>query len=191
MAKAKVCGNCAKPLPATAMAGAWCAACAYPPCQECGQARPNDTRYHVGLMPTWTCAECKVKPCSHCGQPLDSQALAGTLCMTCSYPPCDTCGRPRPQKTSYHVTMMPQWTMPQWTCQACTQKSCAQCGQVLGAHAREGAFCLACAYPPCENCGGARPQKHDYHARVMPTWTCATCCETKQSGVPRKRRRTG
>ena len=170
VAKPKLCGNCAKPLPSTATAGTWCAACAYPPCQVCGRPRPDDRSYHVKVLPTWTCAECKVKPCSKCGQPLESQAIAETLCRQCSYPPCESCGHPRPQKSGYHVKVLPSWS-----CAECKVKPCSQCGQPLESQAMADTLCMQCSYPPCDACGQPRPQKSGYHVKDLPTWMCSEC----------------
>ena len=170
VAKPKLCGNCAKPLPSTATAGTWCAACAYPPCPVCGRPRPDDRSYHVKVLPTWTCAECKVKPCSKCGQPLESQAIAETLCRQCSYPPCESCGHPRPQKSGYHVKVLPSWS-----CAECKVKPCSQCGQPLESQAMADTLCMQCSYPPCDACGQPRPQKSGYHVKDLPTWMCSEC----------------
>ena len=159
------CVNCGSSLPRNAEAGTWCATCAYPPCSGgCGEPRPHERRYHAQHKPLWLCRACSV---SH------------------GYPPCPICGLQRPQKSGYHVQVMPHWT-----CEACTVKSCPKCGEVLRPKAEDGALCLACAYPPCESCGRPRPRTHsEYHAQVMPTWTCTACRGNSQTGVPKKRRR--
>ena len=159
------CGNCGGTLPRNAEAGTWCATCAFPPCSGgCGEPRPRETRYHAQHKPQWLCRACSV---SH------------------GYQPCPICGLQRPQKSGYHVQVMPHWT-----CEACTVKSCPKCGEVLRPKAEDGALCLACAYPPCESCGRPRPRTHsEYHAQVMPTWTCAACRGNSLTGVPKKRRR--
>ena len=95
------------------------------------------------------------------------------------------CGAPRPQKSRYHVERMREWT-----CEACTVKTCGKCGQLLSLKAKDGAWCQACAFPPCDGCGRSRPRTHtEYHAQVMPTWTCADCSRNQQTGVPKKRLR--
>ena len=170
VANPKLCGNCAKPLPSSATAGAWCAACAYPPCQVCGRPRPSDSRYHVKVLPNWSCAECKVKSCSQCGQSLQSQAIADTLCMQCSYPPCATCGEPRPRERRYHVKVLPTWN-----CAKCKVKPCSQCGNPLESQATADTLCVQCSYPPCDTCGQPRPRERRYHVKVLPTWTCPEC----------------
>ena len=161
------CGNCAGPLPRNAEAGIWCATCAYPPCSGgCGEPRPHERRYHAQHKPVWLCQACSV--CN-------------------GYPPCPMCGLQRPQESRYHVNVMPHWT-----CEACTVKSCPKCGEVLRPKAEDGALCLACAYPPCESCGRPRPRTHsEYHAQVMPTWTCEACSGNSHTGVPKKRLRRG
>ena len=186
---AKQCANCAGPLPSNAEAGTWCATCAYPPCSGgCGEPRPEIRANHAKHLQKWFCQHCNAaKQCANCGGPLPSNAEAGTWCATCAYPPCESCGSQRPRKSGYHVTAMPRWTS-----EACTVKSCPKCGQVLGPKAQDGALCLACAYPPCESCGRSRPRTHsEYHAQVMPRWTCAACQRNRESGVPKKRLRRG
>ena len=151
-----------------------CQACSvrngYPPCPMCGQQRPQESRYHVKVMPHWTCEACTVKSCPKCGEVLGSKAQTGALCLACAYPPCESCGSQRPQESRYRVNVMPQWT-----CEACSVKSCPKCGQILGPKAQDGAWCLACAYPPCESCGSQRPQESRYRVNVMPQWTCEAC----------------
>ena len=185
-----------------------CQACSvrngYPPCPMCGQQRPQESRYHVKVMPHWTCEACTVKACPKCGEVLGAKAQTGALCLACAYPPCESCGSQRPQESRYRVNVMPQWT-----CEACSVKSCPKCGQILGPKAQDGAcsvkscpkcgqilgaqdgaWCLACAYPPCASCGRPRPRtRSEYHAQVMPTWTCEACSENSHTGVPKKRLR--
>ena len=162
--------------------GAWCLACAYPPCESCGSQRPQESRYRVNVMPQWTCEACSVKSCPKCGQILGPKAQDGAWCLACAYPPCESCGSQRPQESRYRVNVMPQWT-----CEACSVKSCPKCGQILGPKAQDGAWCLACAYPPCASCGRPRPRtRSEYHAQVMPTWACS---ENSHTGVPKKRLR--
>ena len=154
----------------------------YPPCPMCGLQRPQESRYHVKVMPHWTCEACTVKSCPKCGEVLGSKAQTGALCLACAYPPCESCGSQRPQESRYRVNVMPQWT-----CEACSVKSCPKCGQILGPKAQDGAWCLACAYPPCESCGRPRPRtRSEYHAQVMPTWTCEACSRTAILGSQRK-----
>ena len=183
----KSCPKCGEVLGSKARDGALCLVCAYPPCESCGSQRPQESRYHVKVMPHWTCEACTVKSCAKCGLVLGPKAPDGGLCLVCAYPPCESCGSQRPQESRYHVKVMPHWT-----CEACTVKSCAKCGLVLGPKAPDGALCLACAYPPCESCGRSRPRTHsEYHAQVMPRWTCAACQSNREGGVPKKRLRRG
>ena len=183
----KSCPKCGEVLGSKAQTGALCLACAYPPCASCGSQRPQESRYHVKVMPHWTCEACTVKSCPKCGEVLGSKAQTGALCLACAYPPCESCGSQRPQESRYRVNVMPQWT-----CEACSVKSCPKCGQILGPKAQDGAWCLACAYPPCESCGRPRPRTRcEYHAQVMPTWTCEACSGNSHTGVPKKRRRRG
>ena len=166
-----------------------CQACSasksYPPCPRCGRQRPQESRYHVRVMPHWTCEACTVKSCPKCGEVLGAKAQTGTLCLACAYPPCESCGSQRPQESRYRVNVMPQWT-----CEACMAKSCPKCGQNLCPKAHDGAWCFDCAYPPCVSCGRPRPRTHsEYHAHVMPTWTCEACSRNSPTGVPRKRLR--
>ena len=168
-----------------------CQACSvrngYPPCPMCGLQRPQERRYHVKVMPHWTCEACTVKSCPKCGEVRGSKAQTGALCLACAYPPCESCGSQRPQESRYRVNVMPQWT-----CEACSVKSCPKCGQILGPKAQDGAWCLACAYPPCASCGRPRPRtRSEYHAQVMPTWTCEACSGNSPTGVPQKRLRRG
>ncbi|CAL1144306.1 unnamed protein product, partial [Cladocopium goreaui] len=183
----KSCPKCGEVLGAKAPDGALCLACAYPPCESCGSQRPQESRYHVKVMPHWTCEACTVKSCAQCGEVLGSKAQTGALCLACAYPPCESCGSQRPQESRYRVNVMPQWT-----CEACSVKSCPKCGQILGPKAQDGAWCLACAYPPCERCGRPRPRtRSEYHAQVMPIWTCEACSGNSHTGVPKKRLRRG
>ena len=183
----KSCPKYGEVLGSKAQTGALCLACAYPPCASCGSQRPQESRYHVKVMPHWTCEACTVKSCPKCGEVLGSKAQTGALCLACAYPPCESCGSQRPQESRYRVNVMPQWT-----CEACSVKSCPKCGQILGPKAQDGAWCLACAYPPCESCGRPRPRMRcEYHAQVMPTWTCEACSGNSHTGVPKKRRRRG
>ena len=168
-----------------------CRACSvshgYPPCPICGLQRPQKSGYHVQVMPHWTCEACTVKSCPKCGEVLGAKAQTGALCLACAYPPCESCGSQRPQESRYRVNVMPQWT-----CEACSVKSCPKCGQILGPKAQDGAWCLACAYPPCERCGRPRPRtRSEYHAQVMPIWTCEACSGNSHTGVPKKRLRRG
>ena len=181
----KSCPKCGEVLGAKAAGGAWCLACTYPPCESCGSQRPQESRYHVKVMPHWTCEACTVKSCPKCGEVLGSKAQTGALCLACAYPPCESCGSERPRRSGYHVA-----AMPRWTCEACSVKSCPMCGQSLDPKAQDGAWCLACAYPPCNNCGRPRPRtRSEYHAQVMPRWTCEACRGNSLTGVPRKRLR--
>ena len=181
----KSCPKCGQILGPKAQDGAWCLACAYPPCESCGSQRPQESRYRVNVMPQWTCEACSVKSCPKCGQILGPKAQDGAWCLACAYPPCESCGSQRPQESRYRVNVMPQWT-----CEACSVKSCPKCGHILGPKAQDGAWCLACAYPPCASCGRPRPRtRSEYHAQVMPTWTCEACSENSHTGVPKKRLR--
>ena len=183
----KSCPKCGEVLGAKAPDGALCLACAYPPCESCGSQRPQESRYHVKVMPHWTCEACTVKSCAKCGEVLGSKAQTGALCLACASPPCESCGLQRPQESRCRVNVMPQWT-----CEACSVKSCLKCGQILGPKAQDGAWCLACAYPPCERRGRPRPRtRSEYHAQVMPTWTCEACSGNSHTGVPKKRLRRG
>ena len=188
-------GGCGEPRPQKTSYHAqhkpqWlCQACrvsqSYPPCPMCGLQRPQESRYHVQVMPHWTCEACTVKSCPKCGEVLASKAQTGALCLACAYPPCESCGSQRPRRSGYHVT-----AMPRWTCEACSVKSCPKCGQSLDPKAQDGAWCLACAYPPCDSCGRPRPRtRSEYHAQVMPRWTCEACRGNSLTGVPRKRLR--
>ncbi|CAL1152363.1 unnamed protein product [Cladocopium goreaui] len=143
----------------------------------------NASRYHVNVMPHWTCEACTVKSCPKCGEVLGAKAQTDALCLACAYPPCESCGSQRPQESRYRVNVMPQWT-----CEACSVKSCPKCGQILGPKAQDGAWCLACAYPPCESCGRPRPRTHsEYHAQVMPTWTCEACGGNSHTDGPKEK----
>ena len=152
------------------------------------RSSPPRRANHAKHLQIWFCQHCNAaKQCANCAGPLPSNAEAGTWCATCAYPPCGSCGSQRPRESRYHVKVLPRWT-----CEACTVKSCLKCGQVLGPKAPDGALCLACAYPPCESCGRSRPRTHsEYHAQVMPRWTCAACQRNRESGVPKKRLRRG
>ena len=146
----KTCGNCSKPLHASATPGTWCRPCAYPPCSAgCGEPRPQKGKYHAKHLPVWKCPKCRYKPCSQCGAIIADDAMEGTWCVNCNYPPCSGCAAPRPQREEYRSTHMPHWK-----CSAC--------------RAQEG-------YPPCPGCGQNRPCERRYHVKLLPEWTCADC----------------
>ena len=171
----KKCSSCGDALAKTNTTSTLCPTCSYPPCRGCGCPRPNSKEYHATLMPSWTCATCQLKPCSQCGQPLKHRASTDTWCKTCSFPPCISCGCPRPESKEYHGKVMPSWT-----CAVCAVKPCSQCGQPINNRAARDTWCQACAFPPCPDCGAPRPHHHkEYHASIMPIWTCATCTTKK------------
>ena len=111
------------------------------------------------------------KTCVQCAQPLHVSAKPGSWCNACAYPPCDAkCGKARPQKGSYHAK-----NLPSWVCLTCRPKTCSQCRAGLSEKSGSDTLCHACAYPPCDTCGGPRPTAGHYHVAAMPTWTCANC----------------
>ena len=142
----KLCTNCRGQLPATAPKNTLCAQCTWPPCTGCGQPRPREANYRVKLMETWQCATCCTKVCSKCGASLDHKAPANSWCARCTYPPCTGCGRARPQKTRYHVKVLPTWK-----CVTCSKKVCSQCGAEVAGNAVQNSWCTKCAYPPCKH----------------------------------------
>ena len=146
----KTCGNCSKPLHASATPGTWCRPCAYPPCSAgCGEPRPQKGKYHAKHLPVWKCPKCRYKPCGKCGAVIADDSMPGTWCVMCTYPPCSGCAAPRPQRPEYRSKHMPHWK-----CSAC--------------RAQEG-------YPPCPGCGQNRPDDRKYHVKLLPKWTCAEC----------------
>ena len=122
--------------------------------------------------------------CGQCGARLDHKAAANSWCAKCTYPPCTGCGCSRPAKTRYHVQVMPTWT-----CEDCSRKCCSKCGAPLANKAPANSLCANCKFPACTGCGCPRPQKSEYHFKLLPSWQCGACLNLP-GGVPRKRRRS-
>ena len=150
----------------------YCDSCrdGYPPCPNCGAARPDNRAYHVKNMPEWTCAKCLPKACSQCGRAMHGKVAADTWCSACAFPPCPRCEAARPNHPQYHAKVTPVWA-----CSSCAAKPCANCGRPMDSRAQPDARCQTCAYPPCDKCNHPRPQEKGYHAKVTPHWTCADC----------------
>ena len=169
------CQKCHQFKPKTPMSEPWCEDCAFPDCRGCRCPRPRQKIYHArrrGMQPwKWKCLEC-ANTCSACHAPLARTARRGTWCAECAYPPCEGCGRARPKQRRYHAKHTPAWKCP-----ACSGKQCGKCGKSLGAKVRVGAWCPACAFPPCAaGCGRPRAShRQQYHAKRMPEWFCPDC----------------
>ena len=126
----------------------------------------------------YTCHDCILPECAKCKRrPVFPQAGKKLYtedgkyyCTTCMYPPCIKCKRPR-NKTGSHVMRFnesfvcadcSQTEETRWCKQCKTEKNLTEFLFKSGRHRDD--ICKTCKWPPCPECGAARPQRSEYTA---------------------------
>ena len=125
----------------------------YPPCADCGKARPQTLEKK--RIDGWRCEDCR-------GQ---DEELAQ----------CAECLKLKPRR-EFGDTL--KYERKQWKCLSCRRPGCRKCGKVVLSMTKRNkgtvAYCSAeCRFPPCTVCSEPRSKKVPYH--VCVDWKCTSC----------------